>query len=174
MDFQAVSPLCAPSLVGCHADIVPVVRGREGSYDQQGPILQHREPRLGPGQLPPVPQPFDGRLGNTCKEKGKRPQTFRSAQNKIDSNNSCCLLKSCWKDNTWGGQELPRGSPSCYRMILTLKIFILNIVKSLLASDDFPQDFHTQWLFKSLLVWIFPYKAYMENTVWIGQFCSSL
>lgn len=85
MDFEAVSPLCAASLVGCHADIVPTVRGGEGSYDQQGAILQQREPRLSPAQLPPIPQPFHRRLGNTCKEKGKRPQMLHSAHNQIDS-----------------------------------------------------------------------------------------
>lgn len=141
MDFEAVSPLCAPSLIGCHTDIVPTVRGCEGSYDQQGPILQHGEPRLSPGQLPPVPQPFDGRLGNTCEEKGKQPQMLHSVRRRLIQTTPA----ACWKDNTQGGQELPRGSPSCSRMILTLKIFILNIVKSLLASNDFPQDFPTQW-----------------------------
>lgn len=107
-----------------------------------------------PGSAPVSSRPFRSHLtaglGIPARKRGNGHKRFAQLRTRLIQTTPAACWKSCWKDNTWGGQELPRGSPSCYRMILTLKIFILNIVKSLLASNDFPQDFHIQWLFKSL------------------------
>lgn len=127
-----------------------------------------------PGSAPVSSRPFRSHLmaglGIPAQKRGNGHKCFTQLRRRLIQTTPA----ACWKDNTQGGQELPRGSPSCYRMILTLKIFILNTVKSLLPSNDFPQDFHTQWLYKSLFKSYYSYKAYMENTVRIGHFYSSV
>lgn len=126
-----------------------------------------------PGSAPLSSRPLRSHLmaglGIPARKRGNDHKCFPQLRTRLIQTTPA----ACWKNNTQGGQKLPKGSSSCYRMILTLKIFILNTVKSLLASNDFPRDFHTQCWFKSPLVWIFPYKVYMENTVRIGHFYSS-